>query len=135
MPALHTSARPEHVASEAQPQLASSQLPSHRPSAVHVSERMHASGWVQLCPVCATANVAKVKYYPTLTREKVARIERDYRAAIGGDDAIWEDMMDRKCGFLVWLADVQPIRPVRIEKRDWRAWVVLTPEKNFGLLK
>ena len=43
--------------------------------------------------------------------------------------------MDCRFGFLVWLEDVEPIEPVRIHKKDWRAWVVLTEEKDFGLLK
>jgi len=36
---------------------------------------------------------------------------------------------------LVWLKDVRTIEPVRIHKKDWRAWVVLTEKENFGLLK
>jgi hypothetical protein len=26
------------------------------------------------------------------------------------------------------------MEPVRIDKKDWRAWVVLRPGKDFGLL-
>jgi hypothetical protein len=36
---------------------------------------------------------------------------------------------------LVWLEDVKSIKPVRINKKDWRAWVVLTEKEEFGLLK
>lgn len=86
-------------------------------------------------PVCATATAADVTYYPNLTPEKVAQIRRQYGAKIGGDDAVWNELMDRKCGFLVWLADVKLIEPVRIAKKDWRAWVVLRPGKDFGLLE
>jgi hypothetical protein len=85
-------------------------------------------------PVCATATAARVEYYLKLTPEKVAEIRRRYGAGIGGDDAVWTELMDRKCGFLVWLANVERIEPVRIEKKDWRAWVVLKPGKDFGLL-
>lgn len=85
-------------------------------------------------PVGATAAVAEVKYYPNLTRSQIVRIRQRYGREIGGSDAIWEALMDRKCGFLVWLADVRPIEPVRIEKKDCRAWVVLRVGKDFGLL-
>lgn len=85
-------------------------------------------------PVRATATVANVKYYPNLTRPQIVEIKQRYGRQIGGSDAVWEMLMDRKCGFLVWLGDVRPIKPVRIEKKDWRAWVILTPEKDFGLL-
>ncbi len=43
-------------------------------------------------------------------------------------------VIDRKCGFLVWLSEVRRTEPVRIEKKDCRGWVVLTPGKDFGLL-
>jgi hypothetical protein len=85
-------------------------------------------------PVCATATAADVKCYPNLIPETVVEINRQYGAEIGGDDAVWNELIDRKCGFLVWLADVERIEPVRIEKKDWRAWVVLEPGKDFGLL-
>lgn len=85
-------------------------------------------------PVCAVATAAEVKYYPHLTPADITQIERRYGQAIGGTDALWERMMDRTCGFLVWLADVKPIEPVRIVKKDWRAWVVLKQGKDFGLL-
>ena len=86
-------------------------------------------------PVCATATAADVKYYPSLTPERVAQIRRQYGAEIGGDDTVWNELMDRNCGFLVWLADVRRFEPVWIAKKDWRAWVVLRPGKNFGLLE
>lgn len=86
-------------------------------------------------PVCATATAADVEYYPHLTPETVVQIRRQHGAEIGGDDAVWNELMDRKCGFLVWLGDVERIEPVVIEKKDWRAWVVLKPGKDFGLLE
>jgi len=85
-------------------------------------------------PVSAKATVADVKYYPILTRSQIVEIKQQYGREIGGSDAVWETLMDRKCGFLVWLGDVRAIEPMRIEKKDWRAWVVLTEGKDFGLL-
>ena len=68
------------------------------------------------------------------TPERIMELKHRYRDRIGGSDAVWQSKMDCKCGFLVWMRDVRPIEPVRIEKKDWRAWVVLTKEKDFGLL-
>jgi ASC-1-like (ASCH) protein len=85
-------------------------------------------------PVCATATVAKVEYHENLTPEGIAALRRRYNNLIGGDDAVWRSMMDCRSGFLVWLRGVRRIEPIRIDKKDWRAWVVLTPEKSFGLL-
>jgi len=85
-------------------------------------------------PVCAKASVADVKYYQTLTPPMIAQIKRQYNDQIMGGDAVWESLMDRKSGLLVWLQDVRRIEPIRIEKKDWRAWVVLSKGKDFGLL-
>jgi ASC-1-like (ASCH) protein len=85
-------------------------------------------------PVCAKAAVADVRCYETLTPVLIAQIKRQYNDQILGGDAVWESVMDRRSGLLVWLRDVQPIEPIRIEKKDWRAWVVLKQGKDFGLL-
>jgi hypothetical protein len=86
-------------------------------------------------PVCGLATVKNVQYYGNLTPEEIRQIQRRYNDRIRGDDAVWESMMDRRSGFLVWLTDVRRIDPTWIAKQDWRAWVVLTREKNFGLLQ
>lgn len=85
-------------------------------------------------PVCARATIAEVKCYETLTPILITQIKQQYNDQILGGDAVWDSMMDRKSGVLVWLRDVRPIEPIRIEKRDWRAWVVLKQGKDFGLL-
>ena len=86
-------------------------------------------------PVCATATVSAVKSFPNLTPAKVLDIKAQYNHLILGSDVYWRTRADCQCGFLVWLKDVRPIEPVRINKKDWRAWVVLTERENFGLLK
>lgn len=86
-------------------------------------------------PVCATAVADKVKNYENLTPEKILEIKQQYNSDIGGADEHWQSKMDSRFGFLVWLRDVKPIEPVRIQKKDWRAWVILTENKDFGLLK
>lgn len=86
-------------------------------------------------PVCATASVAAVKNFENLTRKQISEIRQRYNHQIMGSEDIWRSKMDCKFGFLVWLQDVQRIRPVRIHKKDWRAWVVLTEKEDFGLLE
>ncbi len=85
--------------------------------------------------VCATATVEAVKNYEYLTPEKINKIKRKYNHDIGGGDEYWQSKIDSKFGFLVWLKNVKTIAPVRIPKKDWRAWVVLSEKENFGLLK
>ena len=86
-------------------------------------------------PVCATATVAAVKNFENLTPKQIGEIRHRYNHQIMGSEDIWRSKMDCKFGFLVWLRDVQRIQPVRIHKKDWRAWVVLTEKENFGLLE
>lgn len=86
-------------------------------------------------PVCAAATVAAVKYFEDLTPKRMAEIRRRYNDDIEGSDHYWRSKANCRFGLLVWLRDIEPIEPVRINKRDWRAWVVLTEKEDFGLLK
>ena len=86
-------------------------------------------------PVCAVATVAAVKNFQNLTPERIAGLKQQYNHYIRGSDEYWQSKTDCRFGFLVWLEDVRPIEPVRICKKDWRAWVVLTKKRNFGLLE
>jgi ASC-1-like (ASCH) protein len=86
-------------------------------------------------PVCGMATVEAVKNFENLTPEQIVAIKRQYNHLIGGADEHWQKRTDCKFGFLVWLKDVRTIEPIRIHKKDWRAWVVLTEKQNFGLLK
>jgi ASC-1-like (ASCH) protein len=86
-------------------------------------------------PVCATAIVEKVKTFENLTPERILDLKRRFNHDIGGGDEHWQSKMDSKYCLLVWLKDVKTIEPVRIQKKDWRAWVVLTEKEDFGLLK
>jgi len=86
-------------------------------------------------PVCATATVEAVKNFENLTPGRILELKQRYNHDIGGGDGHWQSKMDCKYCLLVWLKDVKTIEPVRISKKDWRAWVILTEKKDFGLLK
>jgi len=86
-------------------------------------------------PVCATATVAVAKNFQNLTPKQIIKIKQQYNCYIIGSDEYWRSKSNCRFGFLIWLKDVKSIEPVRISKKDWRAWVVLTEKENFGLLK
>jgi ASC-1-like (ASCH) protein len=86
-------------------------------------------------PVCATAMVTAVKSFDNLTPKQIIEIKKQYNRDIIGSDEYWRSKSGCRFGFLVWLEDVKSIKPVRINKKDWRAWVVLTEKEDFGLLK
>ena len=85
-------------------------------------------------PVRATGRAGKVMDFENLTPKRVERIKRTYNGRIVGSEEYWAEKSGSKCGVLVWLEEVKAIEPVWIDKRDWRAWVVLMAEKDFGLL-
>jgi ASC-1-like (ASCH) protein len=85
-------------------------------------------------PVCAEAIVAAVKEFERLSTEKIMELRSRYGHLIGGDEQYWHSKADSGYCVLVWLEGVRAIEPVKIQKKDWRAWVVLTKSKNFGLL-
>jgi len=86
-------------------------------------------------PVCATAAVAAVKNFENLTSKRILELKQRYNHYIAGSEEYWRSKMSCTFGSLVWLKDVKPVEPVRIRKKDWRAWVVLTEKEDFGLLK
>ncbi|MDD5064075.1 MAG: ASCH domain-containing protein [Phycisphaerae bacterium] len=86
-------------------------------------------------PVCATAKVKAVKNFENLTPRRIIEIKQQYNRHILGSDEYWRSRRDSRFGFLAWLEEVKSIEPVRINKKDWRAWVVLTEKEDFGLLK
>ena len=84
-------------------------------------------------PVCAVATVAAVKFFENLTPNKITGLKQQYNHHIRGSNKYWQGRANCKFGSLVWLEEVEPIEPVHISKKDWRAWVVLTEKENFGL--
>ena len=85
-------------------------------------------------PVCATGRAGKVMDFENLTPKRIERFKRTYNDRIVGCEDYWAEKSGSKWGVLVWLEEAKAIEPVWIDKKDWRAWVVLTAEKNFGLL-
>lgn len=85
-------------------------------------------------PVCAAASVAAVRNFENLTPRQIVEIKQRFNHHIRGSDQYWRSKANCRFGLLVWLSNVKPIEPVRIHKKDWRAWVVLTAKENFGLL-
>ena len=84
--------------------------------------------------VCAQGRVRKVMQFDDLDRERIGRIKAGYNDRIMGADDYWADRGDCRYCVLVWIEQVEVIEPRRIDKKDWRAWVVLSEEKDFGLL-
>jgi len=86
-------------------------------------------------PVLATTTVAKVEYCQNLTPGRIGKLREKYNDLIRGSDVYWQQKSDCKYATLIWMAEIKKIEPVRISKNDWRAWVVLEQDRDFGLLK
>jgi len=84
-------------------------------------------------PVSGIATAAAVKYFTNLTAARIDRLRQTYNHLIKANIDYWQSKRDCRFGMLVWLEDVGVIEPFRINKKDWRSWVVLTPQENYGL--
>ena len=85
-------------------------------------------------PVCAVAQAAGVRQFSNLTPSKISELKAKYNHSILGAEDYWCLKSDCKFAVLIRLKNVIKIKPVRINKKDWRAWVVLKHPNDFGLL-
>ena len=84
-------------------------------------------------PVCARGTVKRILEFENLSPGKIEKLKCKYNRLILGSDEYWAEKRDSRYGVLIWLNNVNEIEPVRIEKKDWRAWVVLGEGEDFGL--
>jgi hypothetical protein len=85
-------------------------------------------------PVCAVAQVSAVKQLSNLTPAEISALKAKYNHLILGAESFWKAKSDSKFATILWLKSVRSIKPIRIYKKDWRAWVVLKKPNDFGLL-
>ncbi len=86
--------------------------------------------------VLAVANVKKVKQYENLDSEKIKLLKKQYNDKVMGADEYWQMKQNAKFAVFIWVENIKKLdTPIKIQKKDWRSWVVLTEQKNFGLLK
>jgi len=85
--------------------------------------------------VCAVGLVSKVVQFAELTPGRIKQIKNKYNKYVLGSEQYWYEKADSKYGTLIWLEKIEAIEAVRINKKDWRAWVVLTAKQNFGLFE
>ncbi len=74
------------------------------------------------------ARVMRVQCLEHLTPERVAQLEAEHRARIGGSDAYWQTARAARCVTLVHLRRCEPVDegPILDRQRgDRRAWFVL----------
>jgi ASC-1-like (ASCH) protein len=84
-------------------------------------------------PVRAVATAAAVKDFEKLTPKKISSLKQQYNHLIIGSDEYWQSKVNCRFGLLVWMKTIKRIEPMRIRKKDRRAWVVLTEKENFDL--
>ena len=85
-------------------------------------------------PVCGKGRVNAVKDFEDLSPKRITELKAGYNHLICADPGYWNMIENSKFAVLVWLKDVKKIEPVYIQKRDWRAWVVLERGGDFGLI-
>ena len=83
--------------------------------------------------VSATAIACKVTQFSNLTAADMLNLKKKYNKYICADDSYWQAKANSKYACLIHLASAKKIIPARINKKDRRAWVMLTKKENFNL--
>lgn len=78
------------------------------------------------------AKVKDVEYYSKLTPDKIYEIVDSYREGLRIDEEFLNSKIESNYLTLIFLSEIEEIRPYSINKRDPRAWVVM--ERNLGPL-
>ena len=82
-------------------------------------------------PICGEAIVDDVKYFNDLTPTKVVDVVQNYKEGLQIEEDFLKMKMDSKYATLIFLKNVQEIKPYNIEKRDRRGWVILEKERQL----
>lgn len=75
-------------------------------------------------PIVAVARAKRVFFYADLTRDQVQRLKESYNDLIQASREFWTNKKLAKYATFIQIAEVQPILPVRLRKKDRRGWVV-----------
>ncbi len=75
-------------------------------------------------PVVAYFQASKVEFVE-LHSAALHRIQQAYGTAICAGETFWRQQEGRRYATLIAIEGLQPLRPLRIEKRDRRGWVRL----------
>ena len=84
-------------------------------------------------PVRAIAKADKIMQYKDLTPSTISSLKTKYNRGICGAVDYWQMKKDSRYAVLIWLKDVCEIDPIKIEKTNQQAWIVLNDKKSFGL--
>lgn len=77
-------------------------------------------------PVVAEATAAAVRQYADLTPDQIDALLKEHASGLRLDDDFAARARGCRYAVLIWLADVRRLAaPLRVEKRDRRAWVRL----------
>lgn len=76
-------------------------------------------------PIHGVAQAGRIRSYQGLDAATVQRLRRDYGQAICAEPRFWRAHRHARYATLIWLEDVKPLPPFRIDKTDRRPWVVL----------
>ena len=75
----------------------------------------------------------KVSFPIIMVKKNIDDIKKQYNQYLLGGDEYWHSKAGCRFAVLIWLKNVRTIEPVKINKRDHRAWVLLTADESFGL--
>lgn len=79
-------------------------------------------------PVVGVARATRAEFYSGLDQDQVLNLRWLFNDLIQADDDFWSRKSGARYATFIYLSEVVRVEPVRIEKRDRRAWVVCEAE-------
>lgn len=83
--------------------------------------------------VRAVAKAGNVLEYKDLTPSGINSFKTKYNGGILGTSDYWRVKKNSRYAVLIWLKNVRQIGPLKIEKTNQQAWIVLNDKNSFGL--
>lgn len=73
--------------------------------------------------------VKKVIFYDGMEEEDIIQIKKEFGIGINETESFWKSKLGSKYGTLIYIGECDPFltSPIKIKKRDKKAWITLNP--------
>ena len=81
--------------------------------------------------IVASFEIERVLFFDNLNQKTISKIKEDYNSFIDASDNYWDKKRDSCYGTLIYIKNPKEIEPIKIYKRDRRAFVTSENIKEF----
>ncbi len=77
-------------------------------------------GWIEAC-----ALAGRVLSRKNLTAGQIDKLKQQYNDLICGQDHFWQSRRDCRYATLIWLEEIRPVPPFKLQNQPRAPWIVL----------